>query len=176
MKIDKNTQDSLHDFYLGMRSLVKSGIPRRGAQRSFEELVYSVIGKEAWRPTHITHQALKEYVEGTNKKIQRSHGSFEDRLERFDRTLELLEGPERSFEEWWDFFMYHDTTVLMTRREHGLGENPSASNMVKTPSFNLGYFQNAGFNARIRKRVEEVWMQQKYQEIFGEKDEHEQVG
>ena len=166
--LSPKTKEALHTFYLNMRKLADAGVPRRGLQRSFEELVYSVVGKESWRPTHITKDALKEYVEGTNKKIQRSHGSFGDRLERFDRTLQLLEGKERKFNDWWGFFMYHDRTVLMTRKEHGAGENPKRENLVKTPDFSMGYFENSGFNARIRKKVEVVWMQSKYNEIYGE--------
>ncbi len=169
MTCDSKTRKALDDFYHSMRLLLKQGIPRRGAQRSFEELLYSVIGKEAWRPTHITKQALKEYVEGTNKKIQRSHGTYGDRLDRFDRTLTLLEGDIMPFEKWWEFFLYHDKTVLMTREEHGSGTKPTKEQLIQTPAMIDGYFENSGFNARIRKKVELVWMEEKYKEIFGDK-------
>ena len=157
---------ALHEFYKTMRSLLDRGIPKRGAQRSFEELVYSIIGKNAWRPTHITKQALKEYVEGTNKKIQRAHGVYRDRLGRFERTLEILEGKPMSYEEWWSFFLYHDRTILMTRAEHGSGELPSEDDLIETPHDSMGMFETSGFSARIRKRVEEVWMKERYDITF----------
>lgn len=160
--IDKEKADALHEFYKSIRSVLKQGMPRRGAQRSFEELVYSVLGKEAWRPTHITRQALKEYVEGVNKKIQRAHGTHQDRLGRFERTLFILEGDEMSFDQWWNFFLYHDKTILMTRSEHGSGKIPSESDLIETPSFEKGMFENAGFSVRIRKGTEGVWMKEQY--------------
>ena len=158
--------NALHEFYKTMRVLLAHGIPKRGAQRSFEELVYSVLGKKAWRPTHITKQALKEYIEGTNKKIQRAHGTYRDRLGRFERTLKILEGDLMSYEEWWSFFLYHDKTVLMTRAEHGSGELPSEDDLIETPDDSMGMFETSGFSARIRKRVEEVWMKEQYDIIF----------
>jgi len=156
---------SVHDFYLNMRNLLAEGIPRRGVQRAFEELIYSVVGKDSWRPTHITKRALKEYVEKTNLKIQRAHGTYRDRLDRFDRTLQLLEGPEMEFSDWWKFFLYHDKTVLMTRAEHGSAKKPDEADLVTTPDFELGMFENSGFNARIRKKVELVWMKKMYEEL-----------
>lgn len=170
-EIAKSQKKALHEAYKSFRSLLGSGFPRRGVQRSFEELVYSVIGKESWRPTHITQQALKEYVEETNKKIQRAHGTYRDRMDRFDRTLALLEGEEKEFNAWWEFFMYHDKTVLMTRKEHGSGKNPLESDLVPTPDLSLGYFENSGFNVKIRKKIEAVWMKEKYEEIFCENQE-----
>ncbi len=171
MNLTNDMKESLHTFYLGMRQLSQQGIPRRGIQRSFEELLYSVIGRDAWRPTHITKLALKEYVEDINRKIQRAHGAYEDRLDRFDRTLKILEGPELSFDKWWKFFLHHDKTVLMTRSEHGSGGKPAPEDLVELPPFEEGLFENSGFNARIRKTVELRWMKDQHEKITGQKNE-----
>jgi len=157
--INQEAQETLQEFYLTMRKMSKAGFPRRGIQRSFEEMIYSFMGKNAWKPTHITRDALKEYVTGINTKIQRAHGAYKDRMDRFDRTLCILEGEEMCFEDWWKFFTYHDKTVLMTRKEHGSGEKPTSVNLIKIPA-DRGLFESSGFTARIRKTVELSWMKE----------------
>lgn len=155
----------LHEFYLTCRKMLKSGIPRRGVQRGFEELVYSIVGKDAWRPTHVSIEALRACVHGDRRAVQRAHGVLKDRKDRFDRTLGLLEGPEQPFEVWWSDFLHHDKTVLITRTEHSSGKAFQKDELVPTPEWSEGMFENSGFNVRIRKRVELVWMREKLEEI-----------
>lgn len=157
MNLTEKQKENLHEFYETLREMSKSDFPRRGLQRSFEEMIYSVMGKNAWTPTHITKAALCDYVSGKNLKIQRAHGAFEDRMDRYERTLKILEGDSLSFDEWWSFFTYHDKTILMTRKEHGSGNKPSLESLVKIPN-DEGMFETSGFSARIRKKVEVVWM------------------
>lgn len=157
MNLTDRQKEKLQEFYKSLREMSKSNFPRRGLQRSFEEMIYSVMGENAWTPTHITKNALCDYVSGKNLKIQRAHGAFEDRMDRYERTLKILEGELLPFEEWWSFFIYHDKTILMTRKEHGSGEKPSIQDLVKIPS-SEGMFKTSGFSARIRKSVEVSWM------------------
>ena len=165
MNLPDNTQRALQSFYVSIRELSSLGFPRRGLQKAFEELVYSFIKKDSWRPTHITKEALRSYVEGTDLRLQRAHGSFRDRMDRFERTMEIIEGDERTFSEWWSFFLYHDKTVLMTRREHGSGIKPSLSDLIPTPDVPTGMFENAGFKAKIRKKIELEWMKKVYDDL-----------
>ena len=158
MRLDSQQKILLQDFYLAMRNLSKSGIPRRGLQRSFEEMVYSIMGKDAWLPSHITKNALVQYTSGNDTRLQRAHGSFSDRLDRYVRTLQIIEGEEQTFDEWWKFFIYHDKTILMTRKEHGSKKKFENIDVVSIPRDDNRYFENSGFSAKIRKSVEVLWM------------------
>ena len=92
MNLTPDITNLLHEHYHTMRKMLKSGFPRRGVQKSFEELVYSVIGKDSWRPTHITRSALSECVTGSTRNIQRAHGILSDRMDRMDRLDTTLRG------------------------------------------------------------------------------------
>ena len=157
-----NLRELLHDHYLNLRKMLSVGVPRRGVQKSFEELVYSVIAEDSWRPTHVTPEAVREYVEGTSRNLQRAHGVLGDRLGRYERTMQLLEGEEISFDEWWSFFTEHDKTVLITRKEHSSGKKFTEDELIKLPKWEKGMFENSGFSVRIRKRTEGVWLQEQY--------------
>ena len=155
----------LHTFYLACRQAIQSGLPRRGVQRSFEEMIYSVVDDDAWRPTHISISALKECIAGNTRAVQRAHGALGNRKDRFVRTLEILEGPCLEFSDWWSFFLEHDKTILITRQEHGSGKTFAESELIPTPEWSKGMFVNSGFSVKIRKRVEIVWMKEKLEEL-----------
>jgi len=145
--------------------MLKAGVPRRGVQKSFEELVYSVVGKDSWRPTHISKSAIREYVEGSSRNLQRAHGVVGDRLDRYTRTMQLLEGDELDFETWWEYFILHDKTVLITRKEHGSGIKFNEKDLIELPTWTEGLFENSGFSVRIRKKTEGVWLNKQYGNI-----------
>ena len=161
-EITQEIKTLLHDHYLNLRKMLQAGIPKRGVQKSFEELVYSIVGKNSWRPTHVSPEAIREYVEGTSRNIQRAHGVYDGRLDRYQRTMILLEGPEQSFDEWWGFFINHDKTVLITRAEHGSGRKFLEEDLVRLPSWNKGMFENSGFSVRLRKKTEGIWLKNCY--------------
>lgn len=163
--MDNRKAEALHSFYLSCRKMIEEGIPRRGVQRAFEELVYSVVGKDSWRPTHVSRKALEECVAGNTRAVQRAHGSLGDRKDRFVRTLEILEGPCLKFEDWWSFFLHHDKTILITRKEHGSRKKFTESELIPTPEWSEGMFENSGFNVRLRKKVEIVWMRDRLEEL-----------
>ena len=163
--MEQSQINALHKFYMACREMLQKGLPRRGVQRAFEELVYSVIGKDSWRPTHVSRLALEECIAGNKRAVQRAHGTLGDRKDRFVRTLEILEGPCLKFEEWWKFFLHHDKTILVTRQEHGSGKKFTESELIPTPEWSEGMFENSGFSVKIRKRVELVWMQDRLEEL-----------
>lgn len=162
MMPDKKVQGLLQDHYVNLRKILKAGVPKRGVQKSFEELVYSVLNKNSWRPTHISPEAIREYVEGNPRNLQRAHGVLGGRLERYARTMSLLEGAENDFDTWWHFFVEHDKTVLITRKEHGSGKKFTFKDLVKLPDWSEGMFENSGFSVRIRKKTEGVWINSQY--------------
>ena len=162
MNLTPDITNLLHEHYHTMRKMLKSGFPRRGVQKSFEELVYSVIGKDSWRPTHITRSALSECVTGSTRNIQRAHGILSDRMDRMDRTMIVLAGETKTFDEWWSFFTHHDKTILVTRREHNSGQNFKKSDLIELPSWEEDMFYNSGFSVKIRKKTEGVWLSEQH--------------
>ena len=69
IELSDNVKKLLHKHYTNLRHMLSEGVPRRGVQKSFEELVYSIVGKDSWRPTHISELAVREYVEGATRNI-----------------------------------------------------------------------------------------------------------
>lgn len=166
MNLDEIKKAMLHQHYHTMRSMLGVGFPRRGVQKSFEELVYSVMGKDSWRPTHITKSALEECVNGSTRNIQRAHGILPDRMDRMDRTMIVLKGDEKTFDEWWDFFTHHDATVLVTRKEHSSAQLFKKSELIKLPEWEDDMFYNSGFSVKIRKKTEGVWLNTQYKKTL----------
>ena len=164
--LSKNQTELLHNHYLNLRNMLAEGFPKRGVQKSFEELVYAVVGKDSWRPTHISKLALQEYAEGSSRNVQRAHGVVGQRLDRYVRTMNLLEKfPTMVFSAWWQYFTEHDKTVLITRKEHGSGKKFKFEELIELPEWSEGLFENSGFSVRIRKKTEGVWLSQKYADL-----------
>ena len=163
--VPKRIQDLLHSHYLNLRLMLAEGVPARGVQKSFEELVYSIIGKNSWRPTHISCAAVNEYYDGNTRNVQRAHGVFCGRLDRYTRTMNLLKGKEVSFDAWWQYFVKHDKTVLITRKEHGSGKKFTLGELIPLPDWQSGLFENSGFSVRYRKKTEGAWIKCAYHEL-----------
>lgn len=161
--LSKKQSKLLHEHYLNLRKMLKAEFPKRGIQKSFEELVYSVVGKDSWRPTHISDKALLEYIEGSSRNVQRAHGAVGDRLDRYIRTMNLLEKfSEMSFNSWWQYFTKHDKTVLITRKEHSSGKKFTFNELIPLPEWSHGLFENSGFSVKVRKKTEGVWLKNTY--------------
>ena len=147
---------SLQEFYLSCRHLMASGLSSEHfVKRSFEEMIAGVRLHEAWRPTHISRNAALEAIAGRRSNIQRAHGVLPGRLDRHQRTLALLRGEEKPFDEWWAFFCLHDSTVLLTKHEHA---NGAVSDLIELPSPSAGMFASYGFKVKMRKTVEVAWL------------------
>ena len=177
MKLTPEIKSLLHDHYLTMRRMLEAGFPRRGVQKSFEELVYSVMGKNSWRPTHITFAALESIVkchQGYRKvnNIQRAHGILPDRMDIMDRTINMLSSELMTFDEWWHYFTHHDKTILVTRREHSSGKLFKESSLIKLPRWEDDMFYNSGFSVKIRKKTEGVWLNKEYNKLQGVKSKN----
>lgn len=156
----------IHAHYLNMRALWRSpDMPRRGVQKGFEELLYGVLGEDAWRTTHVSEGAIRGIVEGWDRRgtlVNRAHGILPGSVDRHVRTAALLEGPELPLDAWWAQFVEGDTTVLITRGEHS-GSLP-LSPLVPLPP---GGFKNAGFGVGLSLKREGVWLSGEYERITG---------
>lgn len=167
--LTKTQKSLLHEHYRNLRKMLEAGFPKRGVQKSFEELVYSVVGKDSWRPTHISHEALDEYIEGSSRNVQRAHGVVGNRLDRYVRTINLLEKfPELVFPSWWQYFTEHDKTVLITRKEHGSGKKFEFEDLIPLPAWDEGLFENSGFSVRVRKKTEGRWLHETHADLLKE--------
>jgi len=160
-------REELHEHYMSMRRKQTAGFTQRGVQKSFEELIYSVLGRNSWRPTHISRRAILEYLQNGKNNIQRAHGTLPNRLDRHERTAILLDPTTCpvTFEVWWRFFLEHDKTVLVTRAEHSSGSLLTKSELIDLPDPSEEMFDNAGFSVRLRKTVEGVWLRSKAEEL-----------
>lgn len=157
--ITDEQKEVLQQFYLAMRKLVKSNtIPVMCAQRSFEETICGILGPNTWRATHISPTAMVEAIHGSPRNIQRAHGVLNDRMDRFDRTVKLLTEEEKSFDDWWSFYCYHDATVLITKEEHASNRRFTEADLVELPPREQGLFENSGFSFKMRKKSELAWI------------------
>lgn len=156
-KPSESEKEALQTFYLSCRNLLDGGIiPPICVQRAFEEVVGGFTMEDTWRPTHISLSALKEAAEGNYTSIQRAHGILENRLDRFVRTIKVLRDPEVNFEGWWDFYINHDTTILITREEHSLNKSFDIKDLIPVPQ-DTDLFKRGGFSFRFRKKHELKW-------------------
>ncbi|NBW09557.1 MAG: hypothetical protein EBR82_16185 [Caulobacteraceae bacterium] len=151
-------KQKLHQFYLASRALaVDNQSIICPIQRGFEEVMIGVLDSYSWRPTHISPMAAREVMEGNKSNIQRAHGIM-GRLDRYERTIKILTGPEQKFEDWWQFYLEHDATVLLTKKEHHSGKAFQLSELIELPSYPDLIFPSAGFSFKVRKKVEIAWL------------------
>lgn len=132
---------------------------------AFDALAFSVLGKDAWRPTHISRAAMAAYASGNNKEVQRAHGALSGRYDRHRRTQVLMTGPELEFDTWWKFALDHDKTVLLTKQEHGSKKVFLEEELFPLPPWPLGMFDNAGKTVRFRKSIELRWVTENFDPV-----------
>lgn len=159
----------LHAHYLNMRALWGMGdMPRRGVQHGFEGVVYGVLGKRAWRPTHISPAGVRAVLDDWPRRgsvVQRAHGVLPGRVDRSVRMEVLMVGAELRFEEWWRLFVEGDSTVLITRGEHVPGRVKSEGDLIRLPPPEEGLFLSSGFGVAMSARREGVWLRAAREEL-----------
>ena len=152
----------LHAHYLNMRALWGCpDMPRRGVQGAFESVVYGALGREAWRPTHISPAAVRAVLDDWPRRgslVQRAHGVLPGRVDRGVRCAQMMEGIERPFEEWWELFVEGDRTVLITRAEHSGGMPMVESDLILLPPPSAGLFVSSGFGVSLHRGREGAWL------------------
>ncbi len=107
-----------------------------------------------WHVTSISHDALNAISNAGGKmpspSLVRAHNA-----NRIDTWRIMLE-KKFEYEEFWDFFLARDKVSLVTRQEHGTGK---ISELVNIPE-DMDLFRSVGYAARIRKKIEGVWVQE----------------
>jgi hypothetical protein len=151
-------KENLQKLYLACRGLLQTKIAKDiRIQKSLEETMYGFLGEDSWRPTHITKAAINEILNGSYRNVQRAHGILENKLDRYTRTMSILNGDEKSFDEWYSFYIQHDATVLITRKEHSYNIKFTKEELIEIPQ-ELNLFGSVGFSFRFRKGNELKWV------------------
>lgn len=166
MKIPTEVEkEALQRLYFACRALLRENIMKDiRVQKSFEEVMIGFLGEDAWRPTHITRAALNELSNKSHKNVQRAHGILEDRMDRYKRTMLILSGDEKHFDEWYKFYVENDVTILITRKEHAYNVKFTKQELIEIPQ-SLNLFGSTGFSFRFKKGSELDWVKTTLKEI-----------
>lgn len=166
MKIPNEAEkEALQRLYFACRALLRENIMKDiRVQKSFEEVMIGFLGEDAWRPTHITRNALNELSNKSHKNVQRAHGILDNRMDRYKRTMLILNGEEKPFDEWYKFYVENDVTILITRKEHAYNVKFTEHELIKIPD-ELSLFGSTGFSFRFKKGAELDWVKSTLKEI-----------
>jgi hypothetical protein len=129
-------EDFYHDFLLirNMRA------PTGKRYRMLGELF--AVNPNAWRVIGITEAAVKVFAEHGFKRVSRMGINRSHLVDRIQTYTTMLEGPLMDCDEWWNFYVDTDKTILATSTENmGKGE----WSKVYDIDTSLGLFQSQGF-------------------------------
>ena len=153
---------SVHKIYLAFRALATTDIMKENKVFSaFEDLMAGIIDKDTWRPMFVSPAAVGQMLADRKAaKVRRAHGVIPGTLTRYQRTYQILKGPELDFDSWWKFYTANDWTVLVTTDEHNDGITfPQSSLIPVDHSTLLGkLFDDAGFAPSCRVKTELKWL------------------
>ena len=129
-------EDFYHDFLL----IRKMRAPTTKRYRMLGELF--AVNPNAWRVVGVTENALRVFAEHDFKRASRMGVNRSHLVDRIDTYTAMLEGPLMECEEWWDYYVDTDKTVLATSTENmGKGE----WSKVYDIDTSLGLFRSQGF-------------------------------
>lgn len=135
-------EDFYHDFLL----IRKMRAPTTKRYRMLGELF--AVNPNAWRVVGVTENALRVFAEHDFKRVSRMGVNRSHLVDRIDTYTTMLEGPLMKCEDWWNFYVDTDKTVLATSTENmGKGEWSKIYDIA--PS--LGLFQSQGFAWRHKE-------------------------
>ena len=129
-------EDFYHDFLL----IRQMRVPVSKRYRMLGELFGA--NPNNWRVIGITEQALNIFKQHDFKRVSRMGINRSHLVDRVSTYTTMLEGPLMECDEWWDFYIDTDKTVLATSTENmSKGEWSRVHNI--DPS--LGLFKTQGF-------------------------------
>jgi hypothetical protein len=171
VRLNEEIKSIIQAHYFNMRNALKAGMNGHLVQKSFEELLGGVTKENSWRSTHISMAAAKELSDQSihyavsAKRIRRAHGYVSGRLDRHTRTMQILSGSPKPFNEWYPFFLEHDKTVLILKEEHQPNTTSRLEDMIQLPPWEMGLFEHGSKSVKIRKRKEVVWIVERLEAI-----------
>lgn len=128
-------EDFYHDFLL----IRKMRVPINKRYRILSELLGCY--ENAWRVTGVTYNALKVF---SDLHFRRESGMGINRSHIVDRKstyVTMLEGPLMECDEWWNFYLDNDKTILATSAENMSNGFSEIFDVDST----LGLFKPQGF-------------------------------
>lgn len=135
-------EDFYHDFLL----IRKMRAPTSKRYRMLGELF--AVNPNAWRVVGVTENALRIFAEHDFKRVSRMGVNRSHIVDRIDTYTTMLEGSLMECEDWWDFYVDTDKTVLATSTENmGKGE----WSKVYDIDTSLGLFRGQGFAWRHKE-------------------------
>ena len=135
-------QDFYHDFLL----IRQMRAPTTKRYRMLGELF--AVNPNAWRVVGVTENALRVFAEHDFKRVSRMGVNRSHLVDRIDTYTTMLEGPLMECEDWWNFYVDTDKTVLATSTENmGKGEWSKIYDIDTT----LGLFPSQGFAWRHKE-------------------------
>ena len=144
-------QDYYADF-MAIRGM-RSPTPKR--VRMLTELLGGY--KDNWIVTGVTKEALKVFEQHNFRKASRMGINRSHLVDRHKTYTHMIEGPEMTAEEWWQFYRDNDKTVLATSSEN-MTNNFSHAYTVDTE---LGLFRTRGF-AWTHNKAEAKFLEEMY--------------
>lgn len=129
-------QDFYHDFLL----IRKMRAPTSKRYRMLGELF--AVNPNAWRVIGITENALQVFKEHNFKRVSRMGINRSHLVDRIQTYTTMLEGPLMECDEWWNFYVETDKTILATSTEN-MGKSEWSKVYDIDPG--LGLFKSQGF-------------------------------
>lgn len=129
-------EDFYHDFLL----IRKMRAPTSKRYRMLGELF--AVNPNAWRVVGITENALQVFAEHGFKRASRMGINRSHMVDRIKTYTTMLEGPLMECDEWWQFYVDTDKTILATSTEN-MGKGEWSKIYDIDPA--LGLFKSQGF-------------------------------
>jgi len=129
-------EDFYHDFLL----IRQMRAPTRKRYRMLGELF--AVNPNAWQVVGITEDALAVFAKHDFKRVSRMGINRSHLVDRVKTYTTMLEGPLMECDEWWNFYVENDKTILATSTE-----NMSKGEWSKVYAVDpkLGLFKSQGF-------------------------------
>lgn len=129
-----------NDFYHDFLLIREMRAPTSKRYRMLGELF--AVNPNAWRVIGITEAAVKVFANHNFKRVSRMGINRSHLVDRIKTYTTMLEGPLMECDEWWNFYVDTDKTILSTSTE-----NMSKGELSRVYSVDsqLGLFQSQGF-------------------------------
>lgn len=130
-----NKEDFYHDFLL----IRKMRAPTNKRYRMLGELFAAY--ENAWQVIGITENALKVFAKNDFKRVSRMGINRSHLVDRVKTYTTMLEGPLMDCNEWWNFYIENDKTILATSSEN----MSNGFTKIYKVDTSLGLFKSHGF-------------------------------
>ena len=146
------------DYYADFMAIRSMRSPTAKRVRMLTELLSGY--EDNWIVTGVTKEALDVFKQHGFRKVSRMGINRSHLVDRYKTYTQMIEGPEMSAEDWWQFYRDNDKTVLATSSEN-MTNNFSETYAVDTE---LGLFRTQGF-AWKHNKAEVRFLEEMYESV-----------